>query len=146
MIKNKKSQVWSLDAIAAMVIFFAGVVILYLYAINFSSQSNELDSLIYQANTASSIILSDDQTYGILTDGKIDKDKLNDFYNLDYQSVRSGLSIKDNFYFVIDGLEINGESKDYIGLMNIEAKSNVQTTRFVIYKNKIVKFQIYVWR
>ena len=90
---------------------FAGVIILFFYAINYSNQSNdELDNLFYQGNSASEIILSDDANLGILSNGKIDQFKLNNFYSLDYQEMRTGLGIKDNFYFKIDGLEVGNNT------------------------------------
>jgi len=145
-VQNKKGQVWSFDIVIAILIFFAGVIILFFYAINYSNQSNEeLDSLFYQGNVASEIILSGTGNFGILTDGKIDQSKLNSFYSLTYEEMRAGLGIKDDFYFVIGGMEINGVPTEYVGMKDVNAKNNIKINRFVIYKNKIVKFQIYIW-
>src|SRR3989344_2746537 len=39
--KNKKAQAWCLDLVIASVIFLIGIIILYVYAINYSSQTKK---------------------------------------------------------------------------------------------------------
>ena len=52
-----------------------------------------------------------------------------------------------NFYFKIENLEIEGNPKDYVGIMNSsQVDSLIQITRLTIYKNKPTKFQLFVWR
>ena len=59
-ILTKKAQVWSLDLIIASVIFSIGIIILYIYAINYSPETkNQLNELLYEGNLASKLILSD---------------------------------------------------------------------------------------
>lgn len=146
LIKNKRGQVWSLDLIIASVIFVSAIVILYVYAINYSSQTkNQLDELIYEGNLASQLILSD-KNFGILSDGKINQTKLEEFYNFDYQTQKSKFGLVNDFYFTIDGLEINGSSVDYIGRTNsTEIESLMKVTRLAVYKNSPTKFELFVW-
>jgi hypothetical protein len=144
--KAKKAQAWSLDLIVASVIFTAGIIILYVYAINYSSQTkNQLDGLFYEGNSASQLILSENDA-GILSAGKINQTKLDEFYNYDYQTKKNKLGITNDFYFTFTGLEINGVPEDYVGKINNTAIENlIQVTRITLYENKPTKFQIFIW-
>ena len=146
-IRSKKAQAWSLDVVVAIVIFMAGVIILYVYAINYVNQGGQqLDDLLYQGNTAAELLLGDDEL-GLVSNGKINQDKLNDFYASDYKLKKMRLGVKDDFYFILPNLEVNGTLVGYAGLMNSTAvKNSIKVSRFSVYKNKPIKFQIYVWR
>jgi len=145
-ILTKKAQVWSLDLIIASVIFSIGIIILYIYAINYSPETkNQLNELFYEGNLASKLILSDSDI-GILSDNKINQDKLNDFNNFDYQTKKNQIGLINNFYFTFEGLEINGNPASYVGIINPpEVKNLIKITRLSIYKNKPIKFQLFVW-
>ena len=146
-IRSKKAQAWSLDVVVAIVIFMAGVIILYVYAINYVNQGGQQpDDLLYQGNTAAELLLGDDEL-GLVSNGKINQDKLNDFYASDYKLKKMRLGVKDDFYFILQNLEVNGTLVGYAGLMNSTAvKNSIKVSRFSVYKNKPIKFQIYVWR
>jgi len=144
--KNKKAQAWSLDLIVASIIFLVAIIILYVYAINYTSQSQDkLEEMFYEGNLASGLILSEDDS-GILSKGKVNQTKLEDFYNTDYQTKRSTLGLRHDFYFTFLGLEINGTPESYVGKVNsTNSDSLIQVTRLAVYKNNIIKFQIYIW-
>lgn len=143
--RSKKAQAWSFDVIVAFIIFITGIIILYLYAVNYTEQSNKkLDDIFYQANTASELILKDDEI-GITSNNEINQTKLEEFYYNDYDFKRGQLGIKDNFYFTFNGLSIDGSPAEYVG-KKAESKDLVQVTRFAIYAKKPVKFYVYVWR
>jgi len=144
--KNKKSQAWSLDLIVAVIIFMFGMIILYLYAINYSSQSrNQLDELFYEGSLAAKLILSE-EVFGILSDGKINQTKLEDFYNLSYETQKTTLGLNNDFYFTFTGLEINETPVDYVGkINNTETENLIQITRLTVYKNTPIKFNIFSW-
>ena len=146
-IKNKKAQAWSLDVVIAIVIFMSGVIILYFYAINYFNQgAQQLDDLLYQGNTAAELLLGEDEL-GIVLDGKINQDKLENFYNSDYELKKMQLGVKDDFYFIIPNFEINGNPVEYAGKMSpADVKNSIKISRFSVYKNKPVKFELYVWR
>ncbi len=146
LIKKKKAQVWSLDAVAGIIIFTAAMAVLFFYAINYNNQSEiNIGDLSYQGNLAAELILSEED--GILTDNKINQTKLDEFYYSDYNAKKRGFGIKDDFYFVLPELEINGSDADYVGKVNSSAVDNlIQVTRFTIYKNKPVQFDIFIWR
>jgi len=144
--KNKKSQAWSLDLIVAVIIFMFGMILLYLYAINYSSQSrNQLDELFYEGSLAAKLILSE-EVFGILSDGKINQTKLEDFYNLSYETQKTTLGLNNDFYFTFTGLEINETPVDYVGkINNTETENLIQITRLTVYKNTPIKFNIFSW-
>lgn len=143
---SKRAQVWSLDLIIAGVIFLLGIIILYYYAINYSTQTQtQLNEMFYEGNHASELIL-DEENFGILVEGKINQTKLEVFDSLSNSDKKSLLGIKNNFYFIIEDLEIDGVFVPYIGIMNSsEVENLIQVTRLTIYKNKPTKFQIFIW-
>ncbi len=144
--KNKKAQVWGMDLVIASIIFAIGIIILYAYIINYTSQTrNSLDELFYEGNLASQLILSNTDN-GILTNDKINQTKLNGFDNLSYQIKKSQTGVTKDFYFTFKNLEINGTPKNYIGKENNSNTENlIQITRIVIYKNNPTKFVLYIW-
>ena len=146
-ISTKKAQVWSLDLIVASIIFLIGIIILYVYAINYSPQSkNQLDELLYEGNLASKLILSEDD-FGILSDKKINQTKLDNLNNSDYQSLKRQLGVVNNFYFTFEGMEVGGIPVTYIGMQSsTEIDNLVRISSISIYKNKPIKFELFVWK
>ncbi|MFQ5531753.1 MAG: hypothetical protein ACE5ES_04015 [Candidatus Nanoarchaeia archaeon] len=147
--RDKKAQAWSLDLVVASLIFLVGIITLYIYAVNFSSQSQEqLNELFYEGNLASELILSDEDL-GILTDGKVNQTKLDDFYGLSYQEQRNLLGVKNDFYFNITGLESpSGTPISYVGnppSVGSGSENLIQITRLTIYKNRPVKINFFAW-
>lgn len=144
-IKSKKGQGWSLDVVVAGVIFLAGIIILYFYAINYTSQTQKnLEDLFYEGNVATEFVLSNGD-FGILSNNKINQTKLDEFNN-SYAARKQFVGVTRDFYFVFDGMKINGVAANYAGKMNsTNTESLIQITRVTIYENKPVKFQLYVW-
>jgi hypothetical protein len=142
---SKKAQVWSLDLVVAGIIFLFTIVIIYVYSINYSSQPNdELNQLFHEGETASQLILSD-ADFGILSGSKVNQTKL-DLFASDYELRKNQIGVIDNFYFIMPDLEINGSPAEAVGLLNSSEINNiVQVTRLTLYKNKPVKFDIFVW-
>ncbi|MEM3074452.1 MAG: hypothetical protein QW727_00720 [Candidatus Pacearchaeota archaeon] len=144
---KKKAQAWSLDIIIAMIIFTSGIIMLFIFTINYANQAgNQLDDLLNQGRTASELILNNDES-GILSDNIINQTKLENFYNSNYELLKRRLGVKDDFYFTIDNLEINGTQKEYIGRINSTKIENlIKIERISVYKNKLIKFNLYVWK
>jgi len=119
---------------------------LYIYAINYSPQSKqEIEELFYEGNLAAKQILSEEYP-GIITDKKINQTKLEEFSTTDYNSLKIMLGITHDFYFKFEGLELEGISTEYVGRTNSSQINNiVKTTRLSIYKNKPIKFEIFIW-
>ena len=131
---NRRGQVWSFDLIVASVIFLIGIIVLFLYAINYSSQTkNQLDELFYDGNLASELILSEED-FGILSDDKIDPSKLAAF---DCRTKKSEMALKYDFYFNLDG-------NDYCDIPT-NPEDLVKVTRITIYNDKPAKFEILVY-
>lgn len=139
LIKNKKAQGWGLDVFVAITLFIAGVIILYVYAINYVSQSNNIvEEMSYEANLVSNLILSEDD-FGILTKGIVNQTKLEDF-DSSYLSRKGSFGMKRDFYFTI------GDPIEFIGQLNTSQTSNlVKVTRITIYKNTPTKLEVYVY-
>ena len=127
--------------------FLGGIILLYLYAINYYPQSRvQLDELYYDGDLASQLILSE-ENFSIVSNGKINQTKLDNFYNINYNTKKSLLGVSNNFYFIVEGLEVEGNPVSYVGKLNdTEIGSLVKVTRLTIYKDKPIKFQIFIWR
>ncbi|MCK5612408.1 hypothetical protein KAR91_61620 [Candidatus Pacearchaeota archaeon] len=143
---NKKAQVWSLDLLVAFMIFTAGIIIVYFFAINYIQGSPViLRELFFEGELASSTLMSDEAT-GILSSGKINQTKLDEFDALTDQQKKIRLGVSNSFYFTIPDLEIAGVSKSAVGILNTTSTNNqVQTSRIVIYQNKPVKLSLISW-
>ena len=142
----KKAQIWSFDLIIASIIFSLGILVLYIYAINHLNPSkNKLDSLTAAGNTISELLLSE-ENYGLLSNNKINQSKLDYFDSLSDEEKKNLLGVSNNFYFTFEGLEVNGHPKDAVGIINQgHVKNSIKVTRIAIYKNKPIKFELYVW-
>jgi len=141
----KKGQGWSLDLTIAIVLFIAGVIILYFYAINYSSHNQgDLEEMLYEGSVASELILNEDES-GILTGNKVNQSKLDDF-NANYASRKTAMGVTRNFYFNMSGLEISGNPVSYVGAYDSSPDSSVKVSRITIYKNKPVRFDLFIWK
>lgn len=142
--KTRQAQAWSLDIVVATVIFTIGIIVLYFYSINNLARSDEsLDNLFYEGNVAAELILSDD-SYGILDGYEVNQSRINNF-NSSYDLRKASIGVTKNFYFTIDGLEIDGNAVEYIGVKPVTTSNLIQVNRITIYKNKPVKFKLYIW-
>jgi len=145
LIKNKKAQGWGIDLMAAIIIFISAVIILYIYAVNYASQSQDkLEEITYEGRLLSELILSEDD-FGILTNSNVNETKLSDFNN-SYDLRKAFFGVKYNFYFTIDNLDITEYPGGYVGKINTsEVENLIQVTRLTIYNYTITKFEVYVW-
>ncbi len=144
--RDKRGQGWGLDLFSAITIFIIAAIILYVYAINYTNQSqNIIDEMTYEATLASELILSEDD-FGILTNGKVNQSKLNDF-NSSYLVRKAFFGLRNDFYFTMDDLEIEGSSTQAAGRLNQSQVSDlVKVTRVTIYKNKPTKLEVYTYK
>lgn len=159
--KSKRGQAWGIDLMVASMMFIGGIVVFYLYSLNAADQTEEvLNKLSYDGNLIAKIILSegfpknwDEQnvvTPGILTENKIDQNKLEQLYNLSqnqYERTKYLLNTNYNYYiFLSEKITINGEEKDGIGSLPQNPTNLVKINRITIYKEKPVNLNIYVWQ
>jgi len=138
-LKTKKAQAWSLDIVIATVIFLTGIIVLYVYAINYLGQSDDqLEQLFYEGNLASELILSEED-FGIIFDNQVNQTKLNE-YNLNYPEKKNLLGVTSNFYFTLDDV-------NYFGSVNTTSVEDlIQITRITVYNYKPTKFQLFIWK
>jgi len=159
---KKKSQAWGIDLIIAITIFLTGIIIFYFYSIN---SSEELKSLSYDGNNIASSILSEGypalwntenvEKIGILSNGKINETKLENFYLLassSYNKTKMLLNTRSEYYFflaepiLINSSFIDGVGKPGINRSNIPAKNLIKLTRMSIYKNNPKTVYFYIWQ
>lgn len=164
---STKSQAWGLDLIIALCIFVIGIMAFFIYSINFSSEGEEkLDYLLYDGNAIANILLSEGSPSdwnlssvilpGLVSENKINETKLENFYYLvssDYQSSKNMLNTKYDFYLFFqdrDSININGTIIDGIGKpeasrINIVSDNLIKIQRVIVYQNKPVQLNLYVW-
>jgi len=159
---NKKAQGWGIDLIIAFVIFFVGVFFIYTYAINNIGDSESvLNSLKSQAKTGSSLILNEGSpenwagtnntiTPGILSENKVNQTKLDRFYNItdteeEYIKTKLKLGVDEEFYFNFSGIRANNSSIQGIGKKPVNEENLFKLERITVYRNKITKFNMFVW-
>ena len=136
-LKSKRSQAWSFDLVMAGFIFLVGIILLYVYAINYSLQPQQhMDQLFYEGSLASELILSEED-FGILTDNEINQTKL-DQYDTNYTMKRGILGVTHDFYFVMDGSLFGKEN-------TTEIDDLIQVTRIIVYKDKPTKFEFFIY-
>ncbi len=161
-LKNqKRAQAWGFDLMIASIIFLAGIILFYLYAFNTPNESeNIINSLSYEGNVVSNIILSEGFpenwdgsnviSPGILTNNKINQTKLETFYNFvvgDYSRSKAALNTKYNYYvYLSENFTIGGNQVDGIGSKPLNPKNLIRIQRFTIYNNKPITFNIEIWQ
>lgn len=164
-ISTNKAQVWGLDLIVALIIFFAGIISIYYYSINLSSEAEEnLDSLLYEGNLIASNLFSEGNPSnwsglsvdeilmpGILTDGKIDDEKiilLNNFLISDSKKIKTKLNTQFDFCFKIIDSSFSSQFPEGIctASFSSDVANNVKITIFSIYKNTPRKIELNIWK
>ena len=162
---NKKAQAWGVDLTIAVIIFSVGIVVFFIYSVNFSGEAKEnLDSLSYEGDVLFNSLLSEGYPQdwslnsvvkiGILDNDRINETKLEMFYNLakdDYQKTKSIFNTRFDYYFfmnenmTINSKGVSGIGKPGINKDNINAKNLIKITRFTIYREKPVTTYLYIW-
>jgi len=168
-ISTKKSQIWSIEFIVALIIFISALFIFYKYSINLSDiQEVTLKELIIDAKTISNYLMSEGMpkdwntsnviTIG-LTDGKyrLNETKLGNFSELNYSTTKRLFSVINDYYIFFEdkngtGLIINdieGIGKPGVTKTNLNETENpsdiLKVFRFVIYNSTIIRMGIYLW-
>ena len=158
----RKAQAWGFDLIMAAIVFLAGIVIFYIYSLNYPTEGKEnLDALSYEGNLIADNLLSSgfpkDWTktnvvaIGIADEGKINETKLSRLNDLandigGYDKTRALFNTKFQYYFnLTEIMTIDGSNVNYIGQLQSTPKNLIKITRFTAYKNKPVTLNVYVW-
>ena len=165
---KKGGQAWGIDLMFAGIIFFTGVIIFYLYSINYPAEGqNKIEELFFEGEFIADALLSEglpenwNETNfaipGIVTENKINETKLALIYNLSnenqnpqgYERVKSAFSTRYDFFFnfseeiTIDSQTI---SEGGIGKQISPSPENlIKITRITLYKNKPVTLNVFIW-
>ena len=151
---NRKGQVWFVDFMVGVLIFVFMVTIYFSY-VNTSEYSDDtiMPSLIADSKKVSSVLVTrgypldwslSNITQVGLTDGanRIDFDKLESFNSLSYNSRKEYIHTTKNYYFYLE--YINGTRFNILGDQGNTSNYLVQSSRYVIYNNSIVKMGLYL--
>ncbi len=166
---SKIGQAWGFDLLIAVSIFFIGMVIFFLYSINYPKEGQqEIEMLQYESDYIGEILLSEGYPsdwnienlgkIGIVNNGKINETKLERFYSLannnlnpsGYEQVKSLFNTRYNFFInfsrpiIISGSEIleGGIGKNFVGE---DSENLLKTTRITTYQNSPVTMNLYLW-
>ena len=158
--RGRKGQAWGIDLGVAFIIFFAGVVVFYFYALNQPNETEDLREILsYEGNSIASSILSEGYpkdwnsnnvvTIGILSENKINETKLGRFYNLslyEYAKTQNIFNTRFKYYYSLDkNMSIEGKELEGIGAKPANTKNLIKITRFSIYQNKPTTAYVYIW-
>jgi hypothetical protein len=158
--KNKQAQIWGLDVLSALTIFFIGIMIFFIYSLNQPGESRETFELLsYDGKIITDNLMSPGYpenweadnvvTLGITSNNKINETKLEKIYNMDYTQTKQLFNTIYDYYFFFDekitSLDVEGIGKPGATKDNIEAKNLIKITRFTIYQNKTVPLYVYIW-
>lgn len=150
---NRRAQAWGTDLVLAVAIFSVSLIAVYFYAINDSSESEEvMNSLFYDGSKISDMILSEGYPsdwdganvlqIGVVTGGKINQTKLEKFKTLDYQRTKILFNTQYEYYFFVD----NFVSETSVGDISYENSKNlIKITRIVVYNDTIVPAYLYIF-
>ena len=108
-----KAQVWYVDFFFAIILFLISIVFLNNYLSNTDFvQDDTLEDLMLDAKSISSFLMSEGyprnwtnhtvETIGVLKNNKIDFDKTNTFFAMDYSEARTLFNTKYDFLFYIE--------------------------------------------
>lgn len=164
-----RGQIWGLDLITALLIFFMGLFFFYFYILTPSNDSQPvLDKLSREGNFIADKLMSEGVPSnwttstviepGIVDDNKVNETKASMFYNLslsDYTSLRHKFKTDYDFYFYlsepinVSEIFVDGIGKPGINRTNLREVANpeniVRVERVVLYNNKLTKLNIFVW-
>lgn len=159
---QKRGQAWGLDVTIAAMIFLTGIIVFYLYVINYkTSEGIEIEEARFEADLIAASILSEGTPtdwdsssvtkIGILSGEKINETKLAQFHALattQYERTKQLFGTRYNYF--INSSEpfiINNNAESGIGHSpSPQAETTLKINRFTTYKNKPVTLEIQVWK
>jgi hypothetical protein len=154
---RKRGQAWGFDLMIASVLFISGIVIFYIYSINYPTEGREtLDQLSYEGDIISDQLFSSGSPsdwnsgnivrIGIHDNNKINESKLERLYNLDYQTTRILFNTKFHYFLNFsDVMTINAKNVEGIGIKPNNQKNLIKITRYTIYQEKPVTLNLFIW-
>ena len=100
MLKSKKSQTWSLDAMLSFMVFIFGIVIV-LYFLLFASGKDVLKQLQKESELIPMKIIASepniDNDLAFIIDGKVNKERLKSLSSYDYDQLKTEFGVLNDF-------------------------------------------------
>ena len=163
---SKRGLAWGVDLMMGVLIFMMGIIAFYFFIYNLGSNVDEtFEELLLDSNIIIESLLSEGfplnwnttnvKIIGLLSDEKINMTKLEGFYNLsvdDYNRTRRIFNTRNHFYFSLDenmtfnGVEVEGFGMPDFDRNDIDVENLIVKRRLVVYENKPVIIQLYLWR
>lgn len=163
----KKAQIWILDVFFALLIFVAVLEIFYHSELNLSDRDEQtFDDIMFESRLVSDSLLSrgyplswtvqNVTEIGITDNYRINLTKLDSLRSMNYNTTKSRLRTKYDYYFFFDGPDgiLRVDSREGVGktginstnIIAVEKPHNLVTSqRFVIFKSKPAKLVLYLW-
>jgi len=168
--KNKKSQVWSVDFIAGLLIFIFVIVLSVRLLLDMQSPGN-YDQLYRDGIRLSDTLLTDGSPHDwdknsvvipglMLTNStnRLDLDKLSKFDNISYQRSKTLLHIAGDYIFYFKNATSNIKIGKCVHGYNLSTDAGcnpkldstsfddlIKIDRIIIYNSTIVTMEIYAW-
>ncbi len=162
---NKKAQIWSIDLIIAVVIFFAAFFVFYKYGLGaLDSARDDKSFLLQDTKLISNYLVSagypqswttETVTLIGLTDGesRLDPNKVEMFSNMSkssYLQTKNILSASHDFYIFFEDsnsnkIKIRNISSIGKNYTNDNPDNLLKIERFIFYNSSIIKMVIYTW-
>ena len=163
----KKAQVWSIDFVVGLSLFSLLIVVTTYFLIN-SNQDNSFEIMHREASYLSNTIISsgtpdewNETTVivpGILSDGRLDFEKLAFLNSLSYETLKSLYSVRADFAFFFrnktDYFEVGDQCSYGYNLPSIDCIPDLSAlnyddlvviNRFIPINNSIKNVVLYVW-
>lgn len=154
--KLKKAQAWGFDLVIGLFIFTFVIVVFYLYALNYTSDSEEAFQVLNQeGELIADSLLSEGSPVdwnsgnairiGILSDDKINETKLERFIGLDYEMTKILFNVRYDYYVNFSkSLDVNGAMIGGIGQVNLNADNVALVRRISSYEGEPITLSIYL--
>ncbi len=157
---QRKAQAWGFDVIVATGIFIFGMVVFYIYTINYpNGEQEKFDDLLYEGNIIADNLFSEGypenwtilsvSKIGLTSKNKINQDKLEEFYDLvslDYSRTKSLFGVKYNYFVNFSQpIVVRSSNVEGIGFAPDNPNNNIKISRIIVYNNKPATMEIQVW-
>ncbi len=156
----KLGQIWSIDLVIALAIFTTGMVLFYLYALNYGEEADTaLASLTYDAEHLAAVLLTsgypanwsngDVVVVGISDNNQVNETKLAQLASLttaDYARTQALFGTSYNWYLNFsEPLILNGSLVATVGQATSAPRDMIRVQRITVYRNKPTVMNVHVW-
>jgi len=161
---KKEAQAWGFDLMIASAIFLGGIILFYVYSLNYPAAGQEtLDKLTHDGGIIADSLLSEGfpinweasnvVKIGLLSNEKINESKLETLYNMvyvngEYEKTRAIFNTRYHYFFNFSETIDFGSgpiAEGGIGNQPFVTTNLIKINRFTIYKNMPVSVNLYIW-